>query len=253
MKKIALIGGSGDIGGMLQKGMRDDFDIYNLDINIDDPNEKNVPTDVLNYDQLLANIPDNTDVLVNLVFAPLDGKLVDIPEMDHMVDIFFKASYHIFQAAVELNIPKVIFTSSNHVTDHYESNGDSTLGREITIKDYPYSNGLYGVMKLASENIGFAFHQAYDVSVINLRIGSAKQQEKKAIYKNYERLKKTWLSEADTVQLYRKSILTDVRFGTYYGVSDNPGKPWSTENAKEELGFVSIENTVDITQKRETR
>lgn len=251
MKKVVLIGGSGDIGGILLKGLQDEFDLYNLDLNISHPGTKHIQTDVLNYEQLINNIPDHTDVLINLVFTPLKGDLVNVKEMGHMVDVFFKASYHIFQAAVERNIPKVIFTSSNHVTDYYESGGNSALGREITIHDYPVSKGLYGVLKLASENIGFAFHHTYNLSVINLRIGSIKQNEQKEIHQNFSRLKKTWLTETDTINLYKESIESDVAYGTYYGVSDNPGKPWNTENAKIELGFVSRENTVDITHKKD--
>jgi NAD+ dependent glucose-6-phosphate dehydrogenase len=162
-----------------------------------------------------------------------------------MTDVYFKASYNILQAAVELGIHKVVFASSNHVTDFYEKDGNSLLGREITIQDYPYSKGLYGILKLASENLGHMFAHQHQLSVINIRIGSVPKDEREALRKK-PRLTKTLLSRPDTVGIFQAAIESGVRFGTYYGVSDNPGKPWSTDLTKSELGFTPVTNTKDL-------
>jgi len=251
MMKVVLIGGSGTIGTILRKGFKQKFDVYNLDISTPEHHENvnSVKADAENYTELINSIPKGANVLVNLLSTGSTGGLVDIVEMDRMVDVYFKASYNILQAAAELRIPKVVFASSNHVTDYYESEGESQLGRKISVRDYPYSRGLYGVLKLAVENIGFAFSNEYDLSVINLRIGSVKLNEETAIYKNVNRHKKTWLSEVDTVTLFKDAIMSDLKFGTFYGVSDNPDKPWSNEEAKEELGFISEVNSIDIMNK----
>ncbi len=246
MKKVVLIGGSGTIGTILQKGLKREFDVHSLDINVDENNDNAKKTDAKNLAELIDNIPSGTDVLVNLLSTGNAGSLVNISEMNNMVDVYFKASYNILKAAVELNIPKVVFASSNHVTDYYESGGKSKLGRKINVNDYPYSEGLYGVLKLAVENIGFAFSNQYPLSVINLRIGSVKLNEKKEIYKNIERNRHTWLSEVDTVTLFKDAIISDIEYGTFYGVSDNPDKPWCSDNAKEKLGFISKVNSIDI-------
>lgn len=246
MKRVVLIGGSGTIGSILLAGLKHDFELYNLDLANNPGDNYHLKTDAQNYSELLNHMPKDADVVINLLSIPFSGEVVDIPTMNKMVDVFLKSSYNIFQAAVELNIPKVIIASSNHVTDYYESEGNSKLGRRISVKDYPYSRGLYGVLKLAVENIGFTFSNKYNLSVINLRIGSVKLDEETTIYKDIDRHKKTWLSEVDTVSLFRDSILSDIKFGTFYGVSDNPEKPWSNKDAKEELGFVSKVNAEDI-------
>lgn len=247
MKKIVIIGGTGTIGKILRAGLaKSKYDICNLDLSIQQEDRNNIKVNAQDYSQLKSNIPNDADVIINLLAVSVKGELVDIPSMNKMVDVYLKASYNIFQAAVELGIPKVVFASSNHVTDYYESGGESKLGRRINVKDYPYSRGLYGVLKLAVENIGFAFINKHDLSIINLRIGSVKQDEEKSIYKDIDRHKKTWLSEVDTVNLFEDSILSDIKFGTFYGVSDNPGKPWNNDNAKEELGFNSEVNAIDV-------
>lgn len=249
MEKVVLIGGSGTIGRILLAGLESEFELYNLDLANTEGDKHLLKVNAQDYSELLNHIPKDADVVINLLSIPFSGEVVDIPTMNKMVDVFLKSSYNIFQAAVELNIPKVIVASSNHVTDYYEADGDSKLGRRINVNDYPYSRGLYGVLKLAVENIGFTFSNKYNLSVINLRIGTVKQDEERTIYKNIDRQKKTWLSEVDTVSLFRDSIFSDIKFGTFYGVSDNPEKPWDNENAKEELGFVSKVNSQDIMNK----
>lgn len=132
------------------------------------------------------------------------------------------------------------------MTDYYKSGGDSVLGREISVSDYPYSKGLYGILKLAGENIGHAFSEQYGLGVINLRIGSVRLNEKQEILADVDRYKKTWLSEADVVQIFEKAIEKDIRYGTYYAVSDNIGKPWDISNLESDLGFRSLVNASDI-------
>ncbi|WP_172370070.1 NAD-dependent epimerase/dehydratase family protein [Sporosarcina jiandibaonis] len=246
MKKIVLIGGSGTIGSILREGFASEFEVVNLDLEVDGENQNDRKVDATDYDELVRNIPRDADVIINLLSKPQTDDLVDVAEMDKLVDVFLKASYHIFQAAIDHGIPKVVVASSNHVTDYYEEDGDSTLGREITVNDYPYSVGLYGTLKLAIENVGFAFHNKHNLSVINLRIGSVKQNEETEIYQDLDRLQHTWLSEIDTVNLFRQAINTDVRFGTYYGVSDNEGKPWDNNKTKRELGFESVWTAEDV-------
>lgn len=246
MKKIVLIGGSGTIGSILREGFASEFELVNLDIEVNKENRTNRKVDATKYNELVRSIPNDADVLINLLSKPQTENLVDVAEMDKLVDVFLKASYHIFQAAIDLGIPKVVVASSNHVTDYYEEDGDSTLGREINVNDYPYSNGLYGILKLATENLGFAFHNKHNLSVINLRIGSVKQNEETEIYEDLDRLKHTWLSEIDTVNLFRNAILSEVKFDTYYGVSDNKGKPWNNDKTKRELGFESVWNSDDV-------
>lgn len=45
-----------------------------------------------------------------------------------------------------------------------------------------------------------------------------------------KRTKRTLLSHEDLFGMIKAAIETDVPFGTYYAVSENEGKPWSTEN-----------------------
>ena len=249
-KKVVLIGGSGTIGKVLYEGLNEKYEVMILDKQRPTFQAEFIEVDATNFDQLVTRIPSDTDALVNLLTIKTERDLEDIEEFHKMTEIHFIASFYILRAAVVLGIPKIVYASSNHTTDRYEREGISTLGREINISDYPYSRGLYGVLKLASENIGHIFSKktGYPHSVINLRIGSVVPDEKEAVREN-ERLLHTLLSHADTVQLFDLAIESTVKFGTYYGVSDNLDKPWTTENAWRELGFVSKVNAIDVSEK----
>jgi NAD+ dependent glucose-6-phosphate dehydrogenase len=245
-KKVTIIGGAGTIGTILYKGLRDKYDIVILDKNVSEQFEEFVMVDATNFETLLHSIPKDSDALINLLTIKTENDLKDVQNFHNMTNIHFISSFYVLHAAITLGIPKVVYASSNHTTDYYEKNGFSSLGREINTSDYPQSCGLYGVLKFASENIGeLLARQTDNLSIINLRIGSVHPDEHKAV-KEDERLIRTLLSHKDTVQLFDSAIQSTVRYGTYYGVSDNPSKPWSTESAMKELGFVSKVNSVEI-------
>jgi NAD+ dependent glucose-6-phosphate dehydrogenase len=245
-KKVTIIGGAGTIGTILYKGLRDKYDIVILDKNVSEQSEEFVMVDATNFETLLHSIPKDSDALINLLTIKTENDLKDVQNFHNMTNIHFISSFYVLHAAITLGIPKVVYASSNHTTDYYEKNGFSSLGREINTSDYPHSCGLYGVLKFASENIGeLLARQTDNLSIINLRIGSVHPDEHKAV-KEDERLIRTLLSHKDTVQLFDSAIQSTVRYGTYYGVSDNPSKPWSTESAMKELGFVSKVNSVEI-------
>ncbi|WMW46390.1 NAD(P)-dependent oxidoreductase [Bacillus paralicheniformis] len=250
MKKVTIIGGNGTVGRVLAGGLAGEgYEVTVLDLK--EPDEKPavrfVRVDAADYNEVVKSIPLNTDAVINLLAVKPTGDLLDRREFEKMTDIFFKATYTILRAAAELGVPKVVFASSNHVTDVYEKNGDSLLGRKINTDDYPQSKSLYGLLKLASENLGYLFSHQSDakVSVINLRIGTAAENEQETL-RAKPRSKKTVLSHPDLVQIFKAAIESVKTYGTYYAVSDNKGRPWSIDSAIRELGFKPKVSTSDI-------
>ncbi len=237
LKKITIIGGSGTVGDILVEGLQHSYDILVLDKHIQNNTATNHYVDATHFDELHSTIPKDTDVIVNLLRIDTAHAIEPVEVFDQMTDVFFKATYYILLIAKEFRIPKVIFASSNHVTDYYEENGYSKLQREITTNDYPYPKGLYGVLKIASEQAGFVFSLHSDLSIINIRIGSVPSDNEKNALKQNDRLTRTLLSREDLVKLFSAAIEAKVKFGTYYGVSNNPDKPWDISNAIEELGY----------------
>ncbi|ASB87842.1 NAD(P)-dependent oxidoreductase [Bacillus sonorensis] len=250
MKKVMIIGGNGTVGRILVRGLSDEgYDLSVMDVKQPDQElpVRFVQADATNYEETVKGIDEHTDVLINLLAVKPSGNLLDQREFEKMTDIFFKATYTILRAAAELGVPKVIFASSNHVTDIYEKDGVSLLMRRIHTDDYPQSKSLYGLLKLASENLGYLFshHSGAPISVINLRIGTAVENEREALLTK-PRTKKTLLSGEDLTGIFKAAIETDNTYGTYYAVSDNPGRPWSIASAIKELGYMPKVNSADL-------
>ena len=237
-KSILLIGGLGVIGQILVEGLSGTYDLIIADnrSTLQGHSGDCIQLDIMEYSQLVEKMPREISAIINLASMAEQSRIVGADVIGTMTDLYLRGSYNVFLAAVELGIPKVIFVSSNHVTDFYEKDGKSTLGREILVSDYPYSTSTYGVLKLAGEGLGYVFSINRNLSVICLRIGTVRLDEKRAL-QEHPRFRRTLLSKVDVVDLFRASIETDVSFGIYYGVSNNPEKPWSIDSTIEELGF----------------
>lgn len=253
-KKILIIGGLGIIGRILTKTFADTYNLTIIDLS---PYKnfllgKYIQLDITDYSQIISKIPKQIDVIINLVGISEQPNIVDHNKMNLMNDIYIKGSYNVFLTAIKLKIPKVIFASTNHVTDRYEKNGYSILGREINVEDYPYSNSIYGTMKLCAENIGHTFSFNTDLSVICIRIGTVRENERKLLLTDHRALR-TILSHTDLIDLFKCAIESKIKFGIYYGVSDNHDKPWSIKNAIDELGFRPRVNSNDLLKKIKKR
>lgn len=247
VENVLLFGGLGTIGSILTPFLASKYNLHIADIAKPPSGFQHIfyHLNAMNYDEVIQLIPNNIDVIINLIGIGEKEKIVIPEEMDKMVDIYIKCVYNIYYSAVQLGIPKVIFASSNHVTDYYEDKGISNLNREIVVDDYPLSIGLYGNLKLFGENIGFSFSKNYNLSVICLRIGTVRKNESEALHRN-EQFHRTLLSNNDTIDLFYKSIISKKKFGIYYGVSNNPNKPWSINNAVNELNYKPSLNSQDI-------
>lgn len=237
-KRILIVGGLGVVGRILSRGLGTSYDTIVADraTDIRQSGPTSIPLDVTDYERMIASMPDELDAIVNLTALPETSNLVNAREFQRMSDVYVLGSHNVYLAAVERGIPRVIFASTNHVTGSYEHQGQSTLGREIGVTDYPNPNSVYGALKLCGEALGHVFAMRTPLSVICLRIGTVREDERSAVISDV-RVRRTLLSTTDTIDIFSKSLEAEVKFGIYNAVSDNPGRPWSIETAISELGF----------------
>lgn len=134
--------------------------------------------------------------------------------------------YNIYEAARRQGVRKVVYASTNHVTGMYEQEGIYT-----TPDMSPRPDSFYGVSKALGEILGRYFTDHHDMSVICLRIGSFRPKP------TTPRALATWISPRDMVQLVHCALEADVRYGIYYGISNNTRRYWDLSNAQQELGY----------------
>lgn len=154
------------------------------------------------------------------------------------------ATRTVFEFACENNVTKVIFASSNHVTGLYEGNPPSLhlkpANTKIISHEMPICpDGYYGVSKAFGEALGRYFSETFNIKTICLRIGSVLEDDNPS--KN-NRYRSTWLSHNDLLSLFEASINSSVKYGIYYGVSNNAKRFWDLKNAENELNYYPKDN-----------
>jgi nucleoside-diphosphate-sugar epimerase len=251
-KRVLIVGGLGVVGKVLTEGFGDSYDLIVGDLPAHQklPSAEYIQLDVSDYRQLTRRIPKGIEAIINVAGIRNELDIHDHRGIESAAEVYLKGSYNLFLAAVKLGVKRAILASTNHVTDSYEQDGHSRLGREITTEDYPRPEGIYGAMKLYAESTAYAFSRKTSLSVICLRIGTVREKERELLRKD-PRASRTILSHVDLINLFRSAIESTVKFGVYYGVSDNPGRPWSIKNAIDELGFHPQVNSIDLRQEME--
>lgn len=232
--RILITGSRGKIGRVLAKALPDSFDVYGLDI-VGEENERNYKADISNYEELdkvfLKIGPIHS--VIHLAADPREGA-----DWKSVLKNNIIGTRNVYECARKHGIRKVIFASSNHVTGAYEGFPPALHKQEnpskISINHPLRPDSDYGSSKVFGEAVARQYFELYGIKSICLRLGSVLRDDDPT---RDERDMKIWLSHRDLIQLVRKSLLSDIGFGIYYGVSNNKGMFWDISNAKEEIGY----------------
>ena len=225
--KILITGSQGLIGRILIENLSECFDIRGLDIikMRDGIPGKHFKADISKYKKLdsVVKAIRFIDCIVHLA-----GDRRVEAEWESVLKNNIIGTRNIYECAKKNGIKKVIFASSNHVTGSYK---DSHI---TTINDPVRPDSDYGSSKAFGEIIARQYFELYGIKSICLRVGWVLRDDDPT--KN-ELAMKMWLSHRDLVELIRRCILSDIKFGIYYGVSNNKDRFWDFSNTEKELGF----------------
>jgi nucleoside-diphosphate-sugar epimerase len=241
--KLLITGASGVIGAILTKELADLFEIYGIDQTIAPNAERSFAVDIADYRQIEQALQQIGPVEY-MVHLAGDGR-VKAP-WESVLQNNIIGTRNVYEAARQWSIRRVVFASSSHVTGAYEGIVDEErrLHREhepirITTQDPIRPDSNYGVSKAFGEALARFYCARFGIESICLRIGMVVRDDDPT---RHLRHRKIWLSHRDLVQLVRKSLLSNVVFGIYYGVSDNKGRFWDIANAQQELGYVPLDD-----------
>lgn len=235
LSKLLITGCNGLVGRILWDGLKNDFDLYGLDISSGKSTEKIFQADISKSEQVES-------VFSRIISLTYVIHLAGDPRVDADWDSVFAnnigGTKNIYGAAQSAGVKRIVFASSNHATGASEGFPPSLHTKQnptrITTRDPIRPDGFYGVSKAAGEAIARMYYEVYGIESICLRIGSVIKGDDPNIDPRYEC---TWLSHRDLVQLARKSLLANIKFGIYYGISNNTQRFWDISNAETELGY----------------
>jgi nucleoside-diphosphate-sugar epimerase len=233
--KVLITGSSGLIGGILWKGLEDTYDLFGMDLHVAAAGVRASPADITRPEQVDA-VFEKIPALEYVIHLAGDPR-VDA-DWDSAFHTNIGGTKNVYASAQRSGVKRVVYASSNHATGAYEGFPPSLHAREkpglVSVRDPVRPDGFYGVSKIAGEAIARMYYELYGLQSVCLRIGSVVKGDDPAYN---PRLRSTWLSHRDLVQLVKCSLQADVGFGVYYGVSNNLRRFWDISGAERELGY----------------
>ncbi len=239
MSTVLITGAAGLIGSILRRELTGEFDLRGVD-------RRRAP-DVDRVDMTRRKEVDRAfqgvDAVVDLAGEPT----LETP-WEKVWKNNIPATKNALEAARRAGARRVVFASSNHVIGMYERDapysaivsGDygevDSQAIPMIAPDAPVRpDSAYALGKALGEAAGRYYADEFGLSVICLRIGTVLEENRPLTSRHFA----TLLTHDDLVRLVRDAVSApdDVRFGVYFGVSDNKWRFWDLENARREIGY----------------
>ena len=240
-RRVLITGASGLIGRILRDALPEDYDLRGVDIR-----------EIAGFDSLVADMTDldaiqpafdGVDTVIDLAAIPA----ADTPWNDiHANNI--PSTYNALEASRLAGVRRVIFASSNHATGMYEEDepysaivADRYEGLDPAAIPYVDTrmpvrpDGPYGIAKAFGEAAGRYYSDRYGMSVICLRIGTLNREGRPLVPRHFA----TLLTHRDLTHLVERCIEAPdgLRFGIFYGVSNNTWRFWDIADSAEKIGY----------------
>ena len=162
---------------------------------------------------------------------------------------------HVFAAAREAGVRRVLFASSGSVMGGYAvlSPYKELLAGEydqvpaawpmLTAQSPLRPTGLYAASKVWGEELSREYAAAHGMSVFCLRFGRVNPEDRPTQAREYC----VWCSQRDAVQMIEKCLAAplDVPFDTFFVNSDNKWGYRDLEHARQTVGFVPADRAED--------
>lgn len=142
-----------------------------------------------------------------------------------ILDANIVGAYHLYEAARQHGVRRIVLASSNHVTGFYRQD------QVVSPLDPVRPDGFYGLSKAFGENLARLYFDRWGIETVCLRIGSSFPEPKN------RRMLATWLSYDDLERLVVASLTAPVVGHTVvYGMGDNSTRWWDNTSASH-LGY----------------
>lgn len=147
--------------------------------------------------------------------------------------------YTVFEAARQAGVPKVIFASTGQTVVNYPP--DQRVTTDMPARPCT----VYACTKLFGEALARYYADIHGLAMICIRLCWFQPYDSELLRQPGHRIQSNWCSPRDLAQLIIKCLRGDVRFGVYFGISNNTNRVWDIENARQEVGFEPQDNAAD--------
>ncbi|GAA0286594.1 NAD-dependent glucose-6-phosphate dehydrogenase Azf [Halobacterium noricense] len=240
---VLLTGAAGRVGQAILDGIGDDYDWRLFD--------REPPTGDTDHEVVVGDVTDEDAVREAVAGVGAVIHLAGDPRPEAPWESVLRnnidGAQTILEVAVEEDVGKFVFASSNHAVGHYETERKPDLYREdddfrLDGTELPRPSNLYGVSKAAGETLGRYYHDEHDLPFVAVRIGNLTEGHPPI---DYERGQAMWLSHRDCAHLFDCCLRGECGYEIVYGISDNERKYYSLERAREVLGYDPQDNSAE--------
>ncbi len=241
---VLLTGAGGHVGRTIYEGLKDEYD-WQLMYHSQPAEEPDVP-------YFTGEVQDMADVSpavagVNAIIHLAGDPRREAPWKSVLTNNI-DGTHTVYEAAVEHDVDKVVYASSNHAVGAFETDertpemyrADDAFRLDGT--ELPRPGNKYGISKAAGEIIGRYYHDEHDISVCNIRIGNLNEDHPPI---DYERGQAMWLSTRDCAHIHDCALKADYEYEIVYGISDNDRKYYSLDRAKDVLNYEPRDNSAE--------
>ncbi|HLJ93220.1 MAG TPA: NAD(P)-dependent oxidoreductase [Gemmataceae bacterium] len=252
VRQVLITGATGNLGSKLRHHLGERYAQQLLDI---DPrgDPAILQADLSHWDRGWVDRFQGVDVVVHLAANPTAHQ--SWPEV---IGSNIDATIHVFQAAVQGGVKRVVYASSNHVMGGYHEKREPQRitteipplpGTHYMVEGQARDSTPYAAAKLFGERLGKCYADTHGLSVIAVRIGWVRPGANRREDIPVERgpwFRLMWLSNRDFCHLMERCIVADLpcRFAVVNGMSANSGMRWDIETTRQLVGYEPCD-TVD--------
>jgi uronate dehydrogenase len=216
-RNILITGAAGALGNVLRDSLRPYAE--QLTLNDREPlgavraNERHFECDLADRDAVFKMMK-GVDMVIHLGGAPRENTFQVI------LDSNIVGSYHIYEAARQEGVKRVVYASSVHAIGFYEC--VQTIDANVPQRP----DSLYGVSKTFVENLSRYYFDKFGLESVCMRIGSCFPKPVD------RRMLATWLSYDDFSHLCIQALMTpSAGHMIVYGNSNNSANFWDNSQA----------------------
>ena len=238
---VLLTGAGGRVGEAILQGIGDEYDWRLMYHNPppEEPDHEYLVGDVID-EEVVREAVAGVGAIIHLAGDPRPSA-----PWKSVLSNNIDGTQKMYDAAIEEDVDRFVYASSNHAVGAYEDERKPELYREhddfrLDGNEFPRPGNLYGVSKATGEIIGRYYHDEYDIDVCNIRIGNLTKGHPPI---DYERGQAMWLSYRDCAHIHERALEADYDFEIVYGISDNDRKYYSLERAKDVLDYEPQDNS----------
>lgn len=255
MTKVLITGMSGLIGGLLRKHL-ESAGGYELSA-LNRSRVEGVESHQGDVSDLAAIRPafDGKEVVVHLAGAVHVAGIPEEPAWEAQLKSNIIGAYNVYEAARQAGVKRVVYASSGNVIRGFDSMPpyDAIIaGRYDEVPpEFPKvthemvrPQGIYGAAKAWGEAVGRHFSDAYGLSVLCVRIGQVKRDNRPS----GPREASAFISHRDVCQILQRCIDApdDLKYDIFLATSNNRWGYRDITHARDVLGYEPQDSAEDL-------